>query len=227
MAQLIEGRRTGEFLISEVGGHLSREVVTLAAGNNLSPGAVLGRIAFEDPVVAPNGAGVDGANTGDGTLVMDETTPLLAGAQDGVYTVRAIDVTGDHAGVFRVFDPTGNVLGDATLPGGASGSVVFANQVHFELTDGATDFDLTDGFTITVPAGSTYTELDPDALDGSARAAAVLYDHVDASAADRPAVVIARIAEVRGSDLAWPDDISDGEKAAAIRALANHYIVVR
>jgi len=228
MTILNEGRHTGEFLISEANGRQSREVVTLAEGNTLGPGAVLSRITLGAATAAPAGAGTEGANTGNGTLTLDATTPLLAGAQAGVYTIRAIDVTGSDAGTFRVTDPRGNVLGDVKLPGTAAGTAAFANQIKFVIADGSTDYAITDGFTVTVAAGSgQYTELDPDAKDGSARAAGILWDHVNAAAAAQPAVIIARLAEVRASDLAWPADITNGEKAAAIAALATHNILVR
>ena len=42
MPAITEGRHTAEFLISDAAGHRSRDVGTLAKGNNLQAGTVLG-----------------------------------------------------------------------------------------------------------------------------------------------------------------------------------------
>lgn len=114
MTVLNESRHTGEFMVSEANGHRSREQVTLAAGQSLDVGAVLGRIT----------------------------------------------------------------------------------------------------------ATGLYTEYAPAAADGSETAAAILYAAVDASAADSPAVIIARDAEVNAGELVWPEDataqqITDGRASLA------------
>lgn len=45
MATLTETRHAGEFIISEANGHRSREAVTIAAGNNLQAGHVVGKLS--------------------------------------------------------------------------------------------------------------------------------------------------------------------------------------
>jgi hypothetical protein len=45
MAVLTEGRHAGEFLLSEANGARSRASVTLAAGQGITPGEVLGSVA--------------------------------------------------------------------------------------------------------------------------------------------------------------------------------------
>lgn len=121
MTVLTMGRQTGEFLVSEANGRLSREVVTVAAGADLVPGTVLGQVT----------------------------------------------------------------------------------------------------------ASGDYVALDTAATDGSEVAAAVLYDHAYAAEAPVEVAVIARLAEVRGSDLEWPDGITEGDKAAAVAELAANNIIVR
>ena len=52
-----------------------------------------------------------------------------------------------------------------------------------------------------VTASGKYKALDPAAVDGSQTAAGVLYDAVDASAADAEGVAVVRLAEVNAPEL--------------------------
>lgn len=107
-------------------------------------GGLLGSV---EPAAMPSSsAAKSGGNTGTGTLTLDGTTPLLAGARPGVYTVRFTAAAANN-GTFRVYDPDGAVLGDVVMSGGAGS---FANQVKFALADGGTDFSVGDGFDIAV-----------------------------------------------------------------------------
>ena len=121
MAVLHEGKHTGEFLVSEGNGAISREVVTIAEGQDLGVGAVLGQLT----------------------------------------------------------------------------------------------------------SGGKYTALATTGTDGNEVAAAVLFDDVDATDGDKPGVVVARLAEVRASDLVWPSGITAGAKESAVAALAAKHIIVR
>ena len=121
MTTLTEGRHTGEHLISEANGTRSRDVVTLVSGQNLAPGAVLGKI-----------------------------------------------------------------------------------------TD-----------------SGKYTQLAPGAADGSEAAAAVLFAEVNASVADKAAVVSARDTELDGAALGWPAGINAGQKTTATAQLKLLGIVIR
>lgn len=78
-----------------------------------------------------------------------------------------------------------------------------------------------------ITTGGKYTELDPDAEDGSEVAAAVLYDAVDATDGDTDGVIIARDAEVNGAEITWPTGISGPETTAATAELAAAGIIVR
>lgn len=73
-----------------------------------------------------------------------------------------------------------------------------------------------------------FTAFDPNASDGSKKPCGILYAQVDASTADQAATAIVRLVEVAGSELTWPDDISDAAKNLAIATLADaHMIIVR
>lgn len=100
---------------------------------------------------ANNGAGAAGANTGNGTITLDATTPILAGAKVGVYSIKCIAAAAD-GGTFRVSDPDGYVLGDIVM---ATGAGAFANDIKFALADGSSDFIVGDGFKVTVAGTAT------------------------------------------------------------------------
>lgn len=76
-----------------------------------------------------------------------------------------------------------------------------------------------------------FTVLNPGSLadpaDGTKVAAAILFDSVNATAADKPAVITARDTEVKAVALTWPAGISGPEKTAALAQLAALGIVAR
>ena len=78
-----------------------------------------------------------------------------------------------------------------------------------------------------VTASGKYKALDPAAVDGSEAAAGVLYDAVDASAADAEGVAIVRLAEVNAAELVWPAGITGGEQTTALGELAALNIIAR
>lgn len=197
-----------DWLKFEAEGDYSRGVGVLGAGK-LESGAVLGRVLFGD-VAVDKAAGF----VGGGALTPDATTPLLAGAQLGVY--RAVCIAeASNAGTFRVFDPNGVVLGDVDV------GDTFANQIKFAIADSGEDFDVGDTFLFEVEAGSgEFVELDPAALDGSAKAAGILINRADATSSAADVAVLLRLAVVMPDKLAWPDGITDDQKAAALADLA-------
>jgi hypothetical protein len=78
-----------------------------------------------------------------------------------------------------------------------------------------------------VTASGKYKVLAPAAVDGSEVAAGILYDAVDASAADAEGVVIIRLAEVNAAELVWPAGITAGQKTTALGQLAAVNIIAR
>jgi hypothetical protein len=215
------GRREGGYIISEsegaTGGMRSRDVGVLLSGTVGVSGMVVGKVVTG----AATTAAKSGGNTGNGTITMDATTPVLAGAKTGVYTVRCIAAAA-NGGTFRVEGPNGDVLGDVAV------AATFSDDIKFVIADGATDFIVGDGFDITVAAGTgKFSPLDPAANNGLAVADAILFTSADASAADARAVFTARESEVHDAKLVWPAGISAGNKAAAIAALKAKGIIVR
>jgi len=212
--ELTEGRHSGEFLYSEACGTRSLETVTIDTGD-LAAGTVLGKITKG----GATGAAVAG-NTGDGTITA--APAVAAGAKAGVYRAVCIEPAA-NVGKFLVTDPDGINLGVATV------AVEFVGGgLTFTIADGGTDFVSGDSFTTTVAAGSDkYVTYNQDGVDGSELAAGILYDNVNATAADVEAVVYVRDCEVNGSELTWPADIDAGEKTAAIAQLAALGIIVR
>lgn len=214
MAEITEGRYGGEFLYSEANGTRSLETVIIDTGD-LAAGTVLGRITKG----AATGAAVAG-NTGNGTITASPA--VSAGSKAGVYRAVCIEPV-TNLGKFVVTDPDGVVLGVATV-----GTEFVGGGLTFTIADGATDFASGDSFTITIAAGSgKYVAYNQDGTNGTCIAAGILYDNVNATAADVEAVMVARDAEVNGSELTWPSDIEAGEKTIAIAQLAALGIIVR
>lgn len=151
--------------------------VSISAGT-LKRGTIMGQKTIG---TATSAVKASGANTGTGTCVMDATTPVLANAKVGVYTVRNIEAV-TNGGKFIVTDPLGNQVGAPIIVAGAGGTITFSNEVKFVLTDAGTDFIVGDGFDITVAAGDlTYIKSVKTAVDGSQYPVAVLADDADAS----------------------------------------------
>lgn len=182
------GTFTPDNLIAGTCFDMVSEGITLKSGANYVRGTVLEETVFGTATSAAK----SGGNTGNGTLVLDATTPTLFGAAPGVYTVRCI-AAATNGGNFLVNAPNGTSLGTFALPGTAGGSVTFSNQIKFALTDAATDFAVGDGFDITVtavaPSAQKYQKVTTDI-----RARLILLEDVDATSADK-----ASVAAVTGS----------------------------
>lgn len=158
---------------------LTGRSITLASGQNLARGAVLGKAVLGAAAVTYTG-------TGNGTLTMDATTPIRPGAKVGAYTATCITAATD-GGTFRVEDPDGNVLGDIAVGG------TFNDDIKFVIADGSTDFVVGDKFTVTLAAGSgKYVLSAAAAVDGSAAPDLVLAEACDASGGDKTAIAYSR-----------------------------------
>jgi hypothetical protein len=210
MATIItEALRQTDWLKREADGGYSREAVVVASGEGLLPsGRVLGRIRFGAPVVAAKAGG----NTGNGAMTLTPGASLLPGVKVGVYRVRCV-AAAVNGGTFRVEDPDGFVKGDVAV------GVAFADDIGFTIADGAADFIVGDGFDVTVPAGTgKWRSVTVAATDGSAVAAGILLDEIDATAADAKAVVIARDAVVTPQALSYGADVDLPAERAAVQA---------
>lgn len=197
-----EGKHTGEFLLSEGNGSISRETVTISsAAAALVPGTVLGKITLG----AVTSAAVAG-NTGNGTM---GSVTLSLGAKPGVYKLTIVEPA-SNAGAFVVEDPDGIIIGNGDVA-----SAFSAGGLAFTLADGATDFASGDQFNITVAAGSgKYVAYDSAATNGAAVAAGVLYAAAPDSASDQKAVAIVRMAEVIEAELTGVDAAAKLQLAA-------------
>ncbi len=204
---LSEGRHAGEFIAMEQDPNFTREAVTVLSGQNLKAGHVVGKVTLG----AATPAAVAG-NTGDGTI---GAVTVGAGAKVGTYRLTCIEPAA-NAGKFQVEDPDGVVIGIATVAVAFSGG-----GLGFTIADGGADFVAGDSFTITVAAGSgKVKEYDPASTDGSAVVAGVLHDAVDASAADKPGVMLVRgPAIVTAAELEWFAGADANQKAAGIAQL--------
>lgn len=162
MAEMIKDINTftHDALIGGTEVPLLTKVVTLVQGSGtVERGTVLGKITIGAASVAAK-AGGNAANTG--LLTLDATTPILAGAKVGVYSVRCI-AAASNSGTFRVTDPEGFVLGDVAV------AATFANNIKFTISDGTQDFVVGEGFNVTIAAGSgKHKPVNSANVDGSA-----------------------------------------------------------
>jgi len=141
---------------------------TIALGEDLSRGALLGRI-----LRAIGDADPSAGNTGDGTI---GSAALGAKAKVGVYTITC--TAAGPPGVFSVVDPDGYRLDDATAEVAYDGPIAFLIEAYGDA------FIVGDSFTVEVETGSLYcVQADLDLLDGSAEPFGVLAEDVDASLA--------------------------------------------
>jgi len=94
-------------------------------------------------------AAAKSGNTGNGVITMGSPSTAV-GAVAGLYRATCI-ATATNGGTFAVQDPTGEIIGVASV------GAAFSGPVKFTIADGATDFALGDTFLITsaasVPAG--------------------------------------------------------------------------
>ncbi|MFA5040969.1 MAG: head decoration protein [Bdellovibrionales bacterium] len=213
MTELTEGQHKAEFLVSEANGTVSRDVVTILAGQNLKAGHVLGQIS----VGSATGAAVSG-NTGNGTL---SSVTVGAKARSGIYAVTCVEpATG--GGTFLVEAPDGVTVGTAHV------GAAFNTEIGFTISAGATDFVSGDRFNVTVSSGSgKYKEYNPANTDGSETAVALLLDNINATAADVSTVAIVRQAEVNAAELIWFSGATQNQIAVGLNQLKQQAIIAR
>lgn len=146
MATLTESvNKDGGFIISEAPGYRSRDNVTVASGQTLKAGAVVGRISkgigrASIPTVV---------GTGNGTMSLVTIGP---DAEKGTYVVKCTEIA-THGGVFSVTTPSGQALPSFTMGTSSGGTAAYTaapDHIKFSLTDGGTDFAVNDTFSIVV-----------------------------------------------------------------------------
>lgn len=214
MAEKVETTHAGEFIVSEAPGSLSREKVTVLSGENLVAAAVVGKVTK-----GTASATADAGNTGDGTM---GAITVGTDSKPGVYRLRII-IAAVNAGQFILEDPDGIDIG----PGDVA-SAFSAGGLSFTLADGAADFIVGDRFDITVAAGNgKVVEHDPVGTDGREVAAGILFDAVDATAADKSGAIVVRHAEVNLSELVFKAAMIQGDKDKAVADLAVNFVIAR
>jgi hypothetical protein len=218
-----ESKHPGGFMVSEANGYASRDKFAVALSQTLVAGQVCGKTAVIASTTAS--ATADASNTGNGVMTLDVTTPVLAGAKDGVYRV-VNDLIAANSGQFIVFDPDGIEIGRVAVAG------TFASQIKFVIADGATDFAIGDAFSVNVGIEETDYQVvayNLTGTDGSQRIASISFGNVttDGSNLGAGTFITRGPTEVRGVDLVWPAGITAPQLASGIRALEKLGIIVR
>ncbi len=207
MAAKTEPNTLGDGIRWEESNDYSREKVTVQSAEVLALLEVIGKVLADVPAT-----GAAGSNTGGGTCT------LVAGGPKTVpetFTLTCI-AEAAGAGTFEVVGSKTGSLGQATV-----GVAFESDYINFTLTDVGEDFDKGDTFTIEVAAGSgEVVALDPDAVDGSNRAAGIMVGAADATDGAVAGAAIVRDAMIDPDNLVWPDGITAGEKLAALADLA-------
>lgn len=215
MVAQTEPRRAGEHILFELDKNYCREQIVIASGQHLKAGQVLARIATGAAVMTAFAG--NAANTGAAAAVV-----VSAGAKVGKHKLVIIE-PGTNAGKFIHFDPDGIVVGVGTV-----GVAYNQGGIATTIPDGATDFSSGEGFDVDVAAGSgKYRAIDFASAVGAEVAVAVLYDAVDASAADQPGVISGRVTLLNAYELEWPAGATTNQKNAAIAQLAARTLIVR
>lgn len=175
---------TNDFGVVSYGGDevFRDETLALSGAMTVKPGTLLARRLVASAVTAAADAG----NTGNGTVtaatVAEGPIVPLVGAYKLVCTGTAT-----NGGTFRLEDPNGRVVAtDLVLSAGAgAATIIEAGGLHFTVTDGATDFAVSDFFTLTVAADAKLVPYDPAGAGGAQTPSAVLtYEVVAAGAGD-------------------------------------------
>jgi len=141
MTTLTEGNHGRDFLVSYAGQRCFEEI-TIASGENLDQGAVLGQLTKRQ-AAAPIPTCV---GTGNGLMSALSFGPR---AKVGAY-VATIATTAANGGTFTVVNPDGDTIGTATV-----GTAFDSDEIRFTIADGTADFVAADKFTVTLTAGGT------------------------------------------------------------------------
>lgn len=167
--------------------------------------ALVGAATVEAGAVVGTGNGAIGTVTAD------------AGAPAGVYQIVIIEPAAD-AGVFQVIRP------DGVLDGTGNVGAAYNGTINFTLADGASNFVSGDRIPVTVSyPGAVEKDVpwDPDATDGAQTPTGL-----NLAAAEAPVGVDVELtvlrrgpAVVRREVIAWPEGVTDAQKAAALAAL--------
>lgn len=202
-----------DWLKHELDAQLYRLAGIIASGSGkVTTGMVLGAV----PAAPTSAVKASGANTGNGTFVLDNTTPALVNARPGQkLTLRFTTTTN-----VRIETEDGIVLADIAIGGSTGNNVTVQERIKGVLTQGATPFAAGDGFDITVPAAVKYVPIDFSATTGAKNAAAIVINGADATSADVETAILTGHAQIVPSQLTWPVGATSDQKAAALGQLS-------
>lgn len=213
----IEGNHISDVVKFEQDSNYSREEATLASGaGNLKIGTVLGKITTDIiGTVTP-----DGGNTGNG-IAGTATAGLKT--EVGIYTLTCV-ATATNAGTFEIATPEGKQLAaDLTVA-----AAYVSEHINLTIADGSTDFSVGDIFTVAISGSGKYVAANPTLVNGAAKAAAVLINDDDATAADVDTLILKRQAVINRNNLIWDASINTaGERQTAVDELEAIGIVAR
>ena len=200
-------------------GRFSRKVVTMAAGQAVSMGQVLGKVLFSTPIVGTAAAG----NTGGGVV---SAVVAKAKTMVGTYTVICTAYTASPlAATFAVYDPDGDRMADFVLGANAN------NQIGLTITDGSPVITVGDEWTIAVAVGSGECQiLTMGNVDGTQKAYGIAIADYDNALADVEGVAVERDAIIVSDNLIWPDTspaMTEAQKTQALIELAEVGIIAR
>ncbi len=216
MSTLNEGRRPGEFVMSEANGQRSRESLVIAASQTIEANSILQKQAVVANVVAT--ASADADNTASSGTIAMETPAVTADAKDGRYIGVATAAT-----KVEWTDPAGIKIGTST-----HGAAFTKGGISVKITAGGTPNVAGDRFYVDVAVDAEdiqHVAYDPDS--DLPIAGIAIYGATTGSGQTAKVAGIVRDAEANGHCIAWPSGITDAQKADATQALEALGIIVR
>lgn len=202
-----------DVLVHSLDDAFSKSDIVFVNGNveaEFKCGTVLGKIKFDDPVIA-----VDAGNTGDGTI---DGLTLGNAAKIGIYEILC--TTGGASAVFSVRDPDGYLIAVDL-----ANDTAFDNaQLSLTVATGATAWAKDDVVHINVaaPATEKFVVVDAAATNGSQIASAVLLQHLELSASEEVATrALMWTGQVRADALIFPDAFDQAAIDLAVSQLSS------
>ena len=205
----VEPKTIGDILFKEEDKEYSRDRKTLAVGEDIDVGAIVGSVLIANAVTVGTGDGVTGA----------VTFGMFAEVGDYVFTcITAVANSGDFQGV----TPSGNTTELMTV-----GTAFVSGHLNFTQADGAADFIVGDTVTITVTEGDL-KQIVQTATDGTQIARGIVVDGIDATSAAVDFALIVRDAIIKDSGIDWGVTYdTDAKKDVAILQLRKLGIITR
>lgn len=215
MGTLYEGRHPGEFVMTEANGMRSRESLIIAASQTIVANSLLQKVAVVADVVAAASAAA--GNTGNATIAMGDPA-VTDKVKDGRYKGIATDAT--HV---AWEDPAGKKIGIST-----HGAAFAKGGISVTITAGGTANVVGDEFYVDVAADAEdFQHVAYDPASDEPIAGIAIYPATTGAGETTKIAAIVRDAEANGNCIAWPDGITDAQKADATQALESLGIIVR